>query len=91
MNWLATPLVMLALAACAQGGQIPYAPYPPENDTTGTAGRHVAGRIMGPSADLHEPQVAMHRREGARRVGKGINGHIPKDASGASRGHRSPV
>jgi hypothetical protein len=31
MNWqrrLAALLVMLALAACAQGGQVPYAPYP---------------------------------------------------------------
>ena len=31
MNWLAALLVMLALAACAQGGQVPYVPYPAEN------------------------------------------------------------
>ena len=34
MNWhrrLAALLVMLALAACAQGVQVPYAPYPREN------------------------------------------------------------
>ena len=33
MNWhrrLAARLVMLALAACARGGQVPYAPYSPE-------------------------------------------------------------
>jgi hypothetical protein len=27
-RWLAALLVMLALAACAQGGQVSYAPYP---------------------------------------------------------------
>jgi hypothetical protein len=26
-RWLATLLIMLALAACTQGGQVPYAPY----------------------------------------------------------------
>jgi hypothetical protein len=26
-KWLPTLFVMLALAACAQGGQVPYAPY----------------------------------------------------------------
>ena len=31
MNWLAALFVMLALAACVQGGQVPDAPYPPEN------------------------------------------------------------
>jgi predicted small lipoprotein YifL len=31
MKWLAALLVMLALAACAQGGHVPYAPYLPEN------------------------------------------------------------
>jgi hypothetical protein len=34
MNWhrrFATLVVMLALAACAQEGQVPYAPYAPEN------------------------------------------------------------
>jgi hypothetical protein len=30
-RWVAALLVMLALAACAQGGQVPYAPYSPEN------------------------------------------------------------
>jgi hypothetical protein len=30
-RWLAALFVVLALAACAQGGQIPYAPYSPEN------------------------------------------------------------
>jgi hypothetical protein len=30
-RWLAALLVMLALTACAQGGQVPYAPYSPEN------------------------------------------------------------
>jgi hypothetical protein len=30
-RWLATLLVTLALAACTQGGQVPYAPYSPEN------------------------------------------------------------
>jgi hypothetical protein len=25
-NWLATLLITLALAACAQGGQVPYSP-----------------------------------------------------------------
>ena len=30
-RWLATLLVMLALAACAQGGQDPYAAYPPHD------------------------------------------------------------
>jgi hypothetical protein len=29
-RWLATLLVMLALTGCAQGGQVPYAPYSPE-------------------------------------------------------------
>jgi hypothetical protein len=34
MNWrnqLAALFVLLTLAACAQGGQVRYAPYPPEN------------------------------------------------------------
>jgi hypothetical protein len=34
MNWhrlLVTLFVMLALTACAQGGQVPYAPNSPEN------------------------------------------------------------
>jgi hypothetical protein len=30
-RWLATLRVMLALTACAQGGQVPYVPYSPEN------------------------------------------------------------
>jgi hypothetical protein len=30
-RWFATLLVMLALAACVPGDQVPYAPYPPEN------------------------------------------------------------
>jgi predicted small lipoprotein YifL len=30
-RWLAALFVILALAACAQGGPVPYAPYPPEN------------------------------------------------------------
>jgi hypothetical protein len=30
-RWLATLFVMLALVACAQEGQVPYAPYSPEN------------------------------------------------------------
>jgi hypothetical protein len=30
-RWLATLLLILTLAACAQGGQVPYAPYSPEN------------------------------------------------------------
>jgi hypothetical protein len=30
-RWLDMLLIMLALAACAQGGQVPYAPYPREN------------------------------------------------------------
>jgi hypothetical protein len=29
-RWLATLLIMLALAGCAQGSQVPYAPYSPE-------------------------------------------------------------
>jgi hypothetical protein len=34
MNWhrrLVALFVMLALAACAQEGQVPYAPYPPHD------------------------------------------------------------
>jgi hypothetical protein len=30
-RWLVTLFVALALAACAQAGQIPYAAYSPEN------------------------------------------------------------
>jgi hypothetical protein len=30
-RWLTALLVTLALAACAQGGQVPSAPYSPEN------------------------------------------------------------
>jgi hypothetical protein len=30
-RWLAALLITLALAACAQGGQVPYARYSPEN------------------------------------------------------------
>jgi hypothetical protein len=30
-RWLAALLIMLALAACAQGGQVPYAPYSHED------------------------------------------------------------
>jgi hypothetical protein len=30
-RWLATLFVMLALTACVQEGQAPYAPYSPEN------------------------------------------------------------
>jgi predicted small lipoprotein YifL len=30
-RWLAALFVMLALAACAHGGPVPYGPYPPEN------------------------------------------------------------
>jgi hypothetical protein len=30
-RWLATLVVMLALAECPQGGWVPYSPYSPEN------------------------------------------------------------
>jgi hypothetical protein len=30
-RWLAALIVMLPLAACAQGGQVPYAPYSHED------------------------------------------------------------
>jgi hypothetical protein len=30
-RWLAALILMLALAACSQGGQIPYAPYSHED------------------------------------------------------------
>jgi hypothetical protein len=44
MNWhrrFATLFFMLALALCAQGGQVPNAPYSPENmhDRGGGGGR----------------------------------------------------
>jgi hypothetical protein len=50
MNWFAALLVMLALAACAEGGQAqaPYALYAPENTYDrggGGGGRLRAGEI----------------------------------------------
>jgi hypothetical protein len=47
-RWLATLLITLALTACAQGGQIPYAPYSP-HDRGGNGGGAVACSGQGQS------------------------------------------
>jgi hypothetical protein len=46
-RWLAALLLMLALGACVQEGQTPYAPYSPENmhDRGGDGGGEVEAAV----------------------------------------------
>jgi hypothetical protein len=48
-RWLATLFVMLALAACVQGGQVRYAPYTPHDREVTGAGAALACSGQGQS------------------------------------------